>query len=90
MGDMTVQIRRMILAFLVILLLGSMGGHLFLVSSNPAHAVQESTCPIHNGMLHAEKPQPLATQPAISIENAQDGGRALGLSAEILHPPTVD
>ncbi|MFU8773342.1 MAG: hypothetical protein ACNA8H_13100 [Anaerolineales bacterium] len=82
------QLRRIILALLVIFLLGSMAGHLFIPSTNTAHTPAESSCPIHNGMFHADKPQPLSSQPTISIEATQVCVRALQLSAKIPHPPT--
>ena len=87
--DMNHQLRQIILALLVIFLLGSMAGHLFITSTDTAHTATESSCPIHNGMFHADKPQPLASQPTISIEATQVGVCALRFSTEIPHPPTI-
>jgi hypothetical protein len=83
------KFRRIILALLVIFLLGSMAGHLIIPTTDTAHTPAESSCPIHNGMLHADKPQPLASQPTISIEATQVAVCALRLSTEIPHPPTI-
>jgi hypothetical protein len=81
--------RRTVLALLVIFLLVSVAGHLFFFTSDPAHEAQESGCLIHNGILYGERLQPLAIQPAISVEDTQVCFYSLKLGVEISHPPTI-
>lgn len=89
MADRFSSLRRLAIVFLLVLLLAGVAGHLFFAPGAAAHAAQESTCPLHSGMLFAERPQALNSQPSVSIGERRDNACDLSLSAEISHPPTI-
>ena len=88
MVDMTGLIRRLSIALLLSLLVVGTVGHLFLLTTNIAHAAQEANCPIHHGMAQPEKAQPFTLKPAITIGETQDCTHAFNLATKISHPPT--
>ena len=82
------MLRRLSLAFLLLLLLFSMAGHALQTVDGAHHALSESTCAFHHGM-NAPMNMPRSwVETGISPEPVLDQSGAFGLVLNIPHPPT--
>jgi hypothetical protein len=89
MAELTALIRRLCLASLLALLLVGLAVHLILPVSGIHHAVRETACAIHAGMIRPDVLQSLQYESAVAIGVVQDRTNALCLATKIPHPPTI-
>ena len=88
MVDMTDAVRRLSLAFLLVLLVAGLAGHLVTPASPLTHA-NESICAFHTGFLAPEIPQPNAVAARVAVQPDLDISIAFCLGGKVSHPPTL-
>lgn len=84
MGDF----RRLSLAFLLVLLLIGMAGHLLAPVGGSHHILSESTCAFHQGINLPANIQSSWIELSSSPAPTHDHTCVLGLVVKISHPPT--
>ena len=80
--------RRISLAFLLVLLLIGMAGHLLASVGGSHHILSESTCAIHHGMNLPSNLLSSWNESSLSPEPTHDDTGVLDLVLKISHPPT--
>ncbi len=80
--------RRLSLAFLLILLLIGIAGHLLAPVGGSHHILSESACAFHHGINLPMNLQPAWNESGISPEPTHDDTCVLDLVLKISHPPT--
>ena len=81
--------RRLSLACLLTLLLVGLAGHSVAHAGKIYHAVTESTCAFHAGILVPVIQQSHPVEANIPPQSDRDITSELNLGAKILHPPTI-
>ena len=84
-----ITLRRLALAFLLVLFLIGIAGHLLAPVSVSHHILSESTCVIHQGVNLPANLQSFWNESGISPEPTRDETRVLDLVLKISHPPTL-
>lgn len=79
--------QRLSLLFLLLLLLFGLAGHLFTPANSMQHAISESACALHAGIMFPENLNSTWSGPDTSLEPVHDSTRAICLAAKIPHPP---
>lgn len=80
--------RRLSLAFLLVLLLMGLSGHLIAPLSGSHHFLSESTCALHHSIDVPANLQPSSNEWSCSPVSTKDDASALDLVLPIPHPPT--
>lgn len=81
--------RRLSLAFLLVLLMIGIAGHMLAPVGGSPHVLSESTCAIHHGMNLPANLQSFWTESSLSPEPTYDDTCILDLVLKISHPPTL-
>jgi|GEM_PF-2122711 len=81
-------LQRLTLAFLLILLLIGIAGHLVAPASGSHHFLSETNCAFHHGMNVPVSVQPSWSESGNAPEPAQDDTCTLDIVLNIPHPPT--
>lgn len=82
-------LRRLSLAFLLVLILVGMAGHMLAPVGGSHQIFSESTCAIHHGMNLPANLQSFWNESGISLEPTHDDTCVLDLVLKISHPPTL-
>jgi len=80
--------RRLALAFLLVLLLIGIAGHMLAPVGGSHHVLSESTCAIHHGMNLPANLQSFWNESSLSPVPTYDDTCVLDLVLKISHPPT--
>ena len=89
MDSMVNNLRRLFLAFLLILLLIGLSGHLIAPSGGSHHVFSESTCAFHQGVNLPANFQPSWNESGTAPEPARNNTCALDVVINIPHPPAI-
>jgi hypothetical protein len=81
--------RRLSVAFLLVLLLIGLSGHLLAPASGSHHTLAESNCAIHQGVNLPTQLQSPWNESGMSPEPTRDDTCVLDLASKISHPPTL-
>lgn len=89
MDNVVKVLRRLSLAFLLILLLTGIAGHMLAPVGGSHHVLSESSCAIHQGVNFPANFQSSWSKSGISPEPTHDGTCILDLVLKISHPPAL-
>ena len=84
-----ITLRRLALAFLLVLFLIGIAGHMLAPVGGSNHFLSESTCAIHHSMNLPANLQSFWNESGISLELTHDDTCVLDLVLKISHPPTL-